>query len=73
MALRVSGAIKPHHHDKVETPSVGHLRIILGKRVEAIKIVFMGIEAVILLMHRLMNAISKEIFVAAGTTASSLT
>jgi hypothetical protein len=23
MALRVSGALKPHHHDKVETPSVG--------------------------------------------------
>jgi hypothetical protein len=22
-ALRVSGALKPHHHDKVETPSVG--------------------------------------------------
>jgi hypothetical protein len=21
--LRVSGALKPHHHDKVETPSVG--------------------------------------------------
>jgi hypothetical protein len=23
IALRVSGAFKPHHHDKVETPSVG--------------------------------------------------
>jgi hypothetical protein len=23
IALRVSGAIKPHHHDKVETPSLG--------------------------------------------------
>jgi hypothetical protein len=23
IALRVSGALKPHHHDKVETPSVG--------------------------------------------------
>jgi hypothetical protein len=22
IALRVSGALKPHHHDKVETPSV---------------------------------------------------
>jgi hypothetical protein len=22
-ALRVSGALKPHHHDNVETPSVG--------------------------------------------------
>jgi hypothetical protein len=24
IALRVSGALKPHHHDKVETPSVGN-------------------------------------------------
>jgi hypothetical protein len=24
IALRVSGALKPHHHDKVETSSVGH-------------------------------------------------
>jgi hypothetical protein len=23
VALRVSGALKPHHHDKVETPSMG--------------------------------------------------
>jgi hypothetical protein len=23
IALRVSGALKTHHHDKVETPSVG--------------------------------------------------
>jgi hypothetical protein len=23
IALRVSGALKPNHHDKVETPSVG--------------------------------------------------
>jgi hypothetical protein len=23
IALRVSGALKPHHHDEVETPSVG--------------------------------------------------
>jgi hypothetical protein len=23
IALRVSGALKPHHHDKVETPSAG--------------------------------------------------
>jgi hypothetical protein len=23
IALRVSGALKPHHNDKVETPSVG--------------------------------------------------
>jgi hypothetical protein len=23
IALRVSGALKLHHHDKVETPSVG--------------------------------------------------
>jgi hypothetical protein len=23
IALRVSGALKPHHHDKVETSSVG--------------------------------------------------
>jgi hypothetical protein len=25
IALRVSGALKPHHHDKVETPLVGLL------------------------------------------------
>jgi hypothetical protein len=24
IALRVSGALKPHHHNKVETPSVGN-------------------------------------------------
>jgi hypothetical protein len=23
IALRISGALKPNHHDKVETPSVG--------------------------------------------------
>jgi hypothetical protein len=25
IALRVSGALKPHHYEKVETPSVGFL------------------------------------------------
>jgi hypothetical protein len=25
IALRVSGALKPHHHDKVEIPSVGQV------------------------------------------------
>jgi hypothetical protein len=30
IALRVSGALKPHHHDKVETPSVGiHMNCII--------------------------------------------
>jgi hypothetical protein len=24
IALRVSGTLKPHHHDKAETPSVGN-------------------------------------------------
>jgi hypothetical protein len=28
IALRVSGALKPHHHDKVETSSVGRNSII---------------------------------------------
>jgi hypothetical protein len=28
IALRVLGALKPHHHDKVETPSVGKLKSI---------------------------------------------
>jgi hypothetical protein len=28
IAVRVLGALKPHHHDKVETPSVGKLAII---------------------------------------------
>jgi hypothetical protein len=27
IALRVLGALKPHHHDKVETPSVGNTKI----------------------------------------------
>jgi hypothetical protein len=36
IALRVSGALKPHHHNKVETPSAGsseHYRykILLGE------------------------------------------
>jgi hypothetical protein len=29
IALRVSGALKHHHHDKMETPSVGTVRITL--------------------------------------------
>jgi hypothetical protein len=29
IALRVSGALKPHHHDKVETSSVGLYIVIL--------------------------------------------
>jgi hypothetical protein len=28
IALRVSGVLKPHHHDKVETPSVGGFLLI---------------------------------------------
>jgi hypothetical protein len=28
IALMVSGALKPHHHDKVETPSVGKKKTI---------------------------------------------
>jgi hypothetical protein len=31
IALRLSGALKPHHHDKVETPSVGHDKIRTSK------------------------------------------
>jgi hypothetical protein len=31
IALRVSGALKPHHHDKVETPSVGFYRPYTGE------------------------------------------
>jgi hypothetical protein len=27
IVLRVSGALKPHHHDKVETPSVRKIEI----------------------------------------------
>jgi hypothetical protein len=27
IALRVTGALEPHHHDKVETPSVGFFGI----------------------------------------------
>jgi hypothetical protein len=26
IAVRVSGALKPHHHDKLETPSVGIIK-----------------------------------------------
>jgi hypothetical protein len=29
IALRVSGALKPLHHDKVETPSVGNKDLII--------------------------------------------
>jgi hypothetical protein len=29
IALRVTGALKPHHHHKVETPSVGIIIIII--------------------------------------------
>jgi hypothetical protein len=32
IALRVSGALKPHHHDKVETPSVVPFESRLGKK-----------------------------------------
>jgi hypothetical protein len=31
IALRVSGALKPHHHDKEETPSVGKKRCYLSE------------------------------------------
>jgi hypothetical protein len=31
IALRVSGAVKPHHQDKVETPSVGYTRAAVRK------------------------------------------
>jgi hypothetical protein len=27
IALRVSGELKPHHHDKAETPSVGYIHL----------------------------------------------
>jgi hypothetical protein len=30
IALRVSGALKPHHHDKVETPSAEAFSSILN-------------------------------------------
>jgi hypothetical protein len=30
IALRVSGALKHHHHNKVETPSVGTRKVMLG-------------------------------------------
>jgi hypothetical protein len=29
IAFRVSGALKPYHHDKVEAPSVGNIKIYL--------------------------------------------
>jgi hypothetical protein len=28
LALRVSGALQPHNHDKVETPSVGKISVL---------------------------------------------
>jgi hypothetical protein len=31
IALRVSGALKPHHHDKAETQSVGRDAVYFGK------------------------------------------
>jgi hypothetical protein len=37
IALRVSGALKPHHHDKVETPSGGGLCKILSRIVTKIR------------------------------------
>jgi hypothetical protein len=33
IALRVSGALKPHHHDKVETPSVG-IKCVMGLKTD---------------------------------------
>jgi hypothetical protein len=32
IALRVSGALKPHHHDKMETPSVRRNTVYLKKK-----------------------------------------
>jgi hypothetical protein len=32
IALRVSGALKPHHHDKVETPSMGKNEITTAQK-----------------------------------------
>jgi hypothetical protein len=31
IALRVSDALKPHHHDKVETPSMGNTKFKVKK------------------------------------------
>jgi hypothetical protein len=38
IALRVSGALKPHQHDKVETPSVGNINIGIGKNKDCTKL-----------------------------------
>jgi hypothetical protein len=32
IALRVSGALKPHHHDKVEIPLVGSVQYIVSSK-----------------------------------------
>jgi hypothetical protein len=32
IALRVSGELKPHHHDKVETPSMGDILELVSQK-----------------------------------------
>jgi hypothetical protein len=44
IAIRVSGALKPHHHDKVETPSVGIgycYNLKLHRRMMSLKIIIL--------------------------------
>jgi hypothetical protein len=36
IALRVSGALNPHHHDKLETPSVGKVGNMFVKKIKSI-------------------------------------
>jgi hypothetical protein len=38
IALRVSGALKPHHHDKVKTPSVG-ISDVTGLKINILNII----------------------------------
>jgi hypothetical protein len=38
IALRVSGALKPHHRDKVETPSVGMCEPIVWRKYESLDV-----------------------------------
>jgi hypothetical protein len=40
IALGVSGALKPHHHDKVQTPSVGSFIYYMLENMATFKVLY---------------------------------
>jgi hypothetical protein len=67
IGLRVSGALKPHHHDKVETPLVGYLYLTITK--------FHGTSSglwVTVISHRILGAAEENLWQEDGCTRTLL-